>query len=221
MAMQADMLHNKLHAGGVQTDFEHLQRSRRPAIKAAATIRQHHAGYKSAALDRQRSPIRPTSPPPHAGDSTNFGSSVTSASNRLLLPQAASLYSHDLACSADVAQQAQHVDTAELALLQELVQDAQQLQELLERHPEVLQAQHPSPLQAWVSTLMACKCSCTCKCKCTSAEVAHGCCVCKPSSACADVLRAVVAKKTAISKPAAKLNIRAFVVRNGMSILGI
>jgi uracil DNA glycosylase len=75
-----------------------------------------------------------------------------SFSNRLLLPQAASFHSCDPACNDDVAQQAQHGDTAELELLQELVQDAQQLQELLQRHPEVLQAQHPSPLQAWVSS---------------------------------------------------------------------
>ncbi|KAF6255750.1 hypothetical protein COO60DRAFT_1641260 [Scenedesmus sp. NREL 46B-D3] len=36
----------------------------------------------------------------------------------------------------------------------ELVQGAQ-LQELLDRHPDLLQAQHPSPLQAWVEFLRA------------------------------------------------------------------
>jgi ABC-type transporter Mla MlaB component len=152
MAMQADMLHSKLRAGDAQLAFERVRSSRRPAIKAAATIRQHHAGSKSAALDTPRSPIRLKSSPPDSTHRTIFSSSVTPATNTLLLPQAAGFTCRDLACSDDVAQQAQHVDAAELALLQELVQDAQQLQELLERHPEVLQAQHPSPLQAWVST---------------------------------------------------------------------
>jgi hypothetical protein len=152
MAMQADMLHSQQRAGHAQLAFERVRRSCRPAIKAAATIRQHHAGSKSAALDRPGSSIRPKPFAPHAADITSFGSSGTSASNTLLLPQATGFNRRDLACSDDMAQQAQHVDAAELALLQELVQDAQQLQELLERHPEVLQAQHPSPLQAWVST---------------------------------------------------------------------
>uniref|UniRef100_A0A383VCN2 Uncharacterized protein n=1 Tax=Tetradesmus obliquus TaxID=3088 RepID=A0A383VCN2_TETOB len=82
--------------------------------------------------------------------------SASNSSSRLLLPSAAGLSGPDLASSDDVAQQAQHACAAELSLLQELVQDAQQLHELLQRHPEVLHVQqHPSPLQAWVEFLQA------------------------------------------------------------------
>jgi hypothetical protein len=115
------------------------------AITSAAAVRQHTAVAKSAAVGGLACPSQ-AKPWTHS----KVADSVHTTNSKLLVPSAASVLSCDLPCSEDVAQHAQHAGTAELALLQELVQDAQQLQELLNRHPEVLQAQHPSPLQAWV-----------------------------------------------------------------------
>lgn len=160
--MHLGSLHGKLHLHdaphGVQKQQSLLSHLPRPAINSAAAIRQHHhtawhAIATSAATGRQTTTglARPLAL--QAGSN-----SCSQRSSRLLLPSAAGLSGADPACSDDVAQQAQHACAAELSLLQELVQDAQQLHELLQRHPEVLQVQqHPSPLQAWVSSSSALK----------------------------------------------------------------
>jgi hypothetical protein len=144
--MHQGRLHGKLHVDDAVHGALQQHSLPRPTTKLTAAIRQHHAVAKSAATGMPASSSLAS--PLTFQQGSNY---VSNSSSKLLLPPAAGRCSIDLACSDDVTQQAWHAcAAAELALLQELVQDAQQLQELLDRHPEVLQAQHPSPLQAWV-----------------------------------------------------------------------